>query len=119
MGFDFNQIKNGITSVGKDIGNKVSDVSAVAKVKLDIHSKEDYMEKQFAELGKAYYQAHKDEEDMPEKALFSAIADAEAEIARLKDELMTLQGAQTCPSCGHRQSQGHAYCENCGTKLQN
>ncbi len=62
MGFDFNQIKNGITSVGKDIGNKVSDVSAVAKVKLDIHSKEDYMDKQFTELGKAYYRAHRDED---------------------------------------------------------
>lgn len=117
MAFDFNQIKNSITSVGKDIGNKVSDVSAVAKVKLDIHSKEEYMEKQFTELGRAYYMAHKDEENIPEQVFFTSIAGAEAEIARLKDELLTLQGAQTCPSCGYKQVQGHTYCEHCGGRM--
>ncbi len=117
MGFDFNQIKSSITSVGKDIGNKAGNVSATAKVKLDIHAKEDYMEKQFAELGRAYYNAHKNEEDIPEKVFFTSIAGAEAEIARLKDELLTLQGAQTCPSCGYKQAQGHTYCEHCGGRM--
>ena len=91
MGIDFNQIKNGITTMGKDIGNKVSDVSAAAKVKMDIHAKEDYREKQFTELGKVYYQKHKDDADVPERALFSAIEGAEADIARLKDELAVIQ----------------------------
>lgn len=45
----------------------MSDASAVAKVKLDIHNKESYMEKQFTELGRAYYLAHKNEENIPEK----------------------------------------------------
>lgn len=39
-------------SVGKDVGNKVNDMPAVAQVKLDIHNKENYMEKQFTELGR-------------------------------------------------------------------
>lgn len=52
MGFDFEKIKNNIVSVGKDVGNKVNDMSAVAQVKLDIHNKENYIEKQFTELGR-------------------------------------------------------------------
>ena len=59
MAFDFNKLKSDIVSMGKDVGDKVSDASAIAKVKLDIHNKESYMEKQFTELGRAYYLAHK------------------------------------------------------------
>ena len=50
MAFDFNKLKSDIVSMGKDVGDKVSDASAIAKVKLDIHNKESYMEKQFTEL---------------------------------------------------------------------
>ena len=78
MGFDFNKLKSDIVSVGKDVGNKVSDVSAVARLKMDIHNKEDFIEKQFTELGRAYYLAHREEEEIPEKEFFKPIAEAEA-----------------------------------------
>ena len=39
MAFDFNKLKSDIVSMGKDVGDKVSDASAIAKVKLDIHNK--------------------------------------------------------------------------------
>jgi hypothetical protein len=50
-------------SAGKDVGQKAKDVSGIAKLKMDIRSKEDFVEKQYAELGKAYYEKHKDEEN--------------------------------------------------------
>ncbi len=50
-------------SAGKDVGQKAKDVSEIAKLKMDIRSKEDFVEKQYAELGKAYYEKHKDEEN--------------------------------------------------------
>lgn len=117
MAFDFNKLKSDIVSMGKDVGDKVSDASAIAKVKLDIHNKESYMEKQFTELGRAYYLAHKNEENIPEKEFFRPIAEAEAEIARLQEQLMTLQGAEVCPSCGKKQPAGHAFCESCGAAM--
>ena len=117
MAFDFNKLKSDIVSMGKDVGDKVSDASAVAKVKLDIHNKESYMEKQFTELGRAYYLAHKNEENSPEKEFFRPIAEAEAEIARLQEQLMTLQGAEVCPNCGKKQPAGHTFCESCGAQM--
>lgn len=117
MAFDFNKLKSDIVSMGKDVGDKVSDASAIAKVKLDIHNKESYMEKQFTELGRAYYLAHKNEENIPEKEFFKPIQEAETEIARLQDELMTLQGAESCPSCGKKQPAGHTFCESCGAQM--
>ena len=117
MAFDFNKLKSDIVSMGKDVGDKVSDASAIAKVKLDIHNKESYMEKQFTELGRAYYLAHKNDENIPEKEFFKPIQEAEAEIARMQDQLMTLQGAEVCPCCGKKQPAGHAFCENCGAAM--
>lgn len=117
MAFDFNKLKSDIVSMGKDVGDKVSDASAIAKVKLDIHNKESYMEKQFTELGRAYYLAHKNDENIPEKEFFKPIQEAEAEIARMQDQLMTLQGAEVCPSCGTKQPAGHTFCESCGAQM--
>ena len=117
MAFDFNRLNSDNISKGKDDGVQVSDASALAKVKLDIHNKESYMEKQFTELGRAYYLAHKNEENIPEKEFFKPIAEAEAEIARMQDQLMTLQGAESCPSCGKKQPAGHTFCESCGAQM--
>ena len=118
MGVDFNKIKSDFISAGKEIGNKVSDASSAAKMKMDIHSKEEYIEKQFTELGRAYYLAHKDEEDVPEKAIFKAIAQAEEELAGMKGELLTLEGAQICPGGGAKQPKGNSFCNCCGEKLE-
>ena len=117
MAFDFNKLKSDIVSMGKDVGDKVSDASAIAKVKLDIHNKESYMEKQFTELGRAYYLAHKNDENIPEKEFFKPIQEAEAEIARMQDQLMTLQGAESCQSCGKKQPAGDTFCESCGAQM--
>ena len=118
MGVDFNKLKSDFISAGKEIGNKVSDVSSAAKMKMDIHAKEDYIEKQFTELGRAYYTVHKNDEEIPEKEFFKSIAEAEEELAHMKEELLTLEGAQICPGCGAKQQKNNAFCNCCGEKLK-
>ena len=116
MAIDFGKLKTDLVSAGKEVGGKVSEASNAAKLKLDIHSKEDFVEKQFAELGRAYFEAHKDE-DVPEKDYFASIVEAQTEIAALKDELMDIQGAVTCPQCGVKQATDNSFCTNCGASL--
>ena len=62
MAFDFEDMKNKIVSAGKEVGDKAKEASSTAKIRLDIRSKEDFLQKQYAELGKLYYEAHKEEE---------------------------------------------------------
>lgn len=92
----FDKLSETIVSAGKDVGQKAKDVSGIAKLKMDIRSKEDFVEKQYAELGKAYYEKHKDEESA---------------------EVFKLQGAVECPKCGAKMPQGAAFCSSCGTKM--
>lgn len=117
MAFDFNKIKDDIISAGKDVGAKAKDVSATAKIKLDISSKESFLQKQYAELGRVYFEAHKDEEDVAEKEAFDAIKDILRELDDLKEQLLDKQGSVVCPNCGEKQSMEASFCSKCGASL--
>ena len=113
----FDKLSETIVSAGKDVGQKAKDVSGIAKLKMDIRSK------QYAELGKAYYEKHKDEESAegeektPEQEHFFLITEALGEIERMRAEVFKLQGAVECPKCGAKMPQGAAFCSSCGTKM--
>ena len=47
----FDNVKETLTTAGRDVSQKAREVSGVAKLKLDIKSKEDYLNKQYMELG--------------------------------------------------------------------
>ena len=114
--FDFNKVKESLVNAGKEVESKAKDVSAVAKIKIDIHNKEVFLEKQYTLLGKAFYEAHKDE-DVEEQVYFTSIKEAEAELAKLNADLLAAQGSVECPSCGSKQPQNNAYCADCGAEL--
>ncbi len=114
--FDLNKMKESLINVGKDVEEFAKNTSNTAKIKYDIHTKESFIEKQYALLGKAYYEAHKNE-DVPEREYFNSIKEAEEELAKLNEELLMAQGAVECPSCGTKQEDKNAFCANCGAAL--
>lgn len=120
MAFEFNlgKMKESLMSAGKEVEGMAKGASAVAKIKIDIHNKETFLEKQYALLGKAYYDAHKDDENIEEQVYFPSIKEAEEELARLKEELLGVQGAVVCPSCGEKQTEKHDFCSSCGVQLK-
>lgn len=117
MNIDFEKIKSDIVAAGKDVGAKAKEVSNTAKIKLDIRTKEEFLQNQYAELGKAYYEAHKDDEDTTERENLNSIREALEELEALKNELLDVQGAVVCPNCGEKQVNADNYCKNCGAQL--
>lgn len=115
--FDLNKVKENLRSAGKEVESMAKDVSNIAKLKIDIHNKEVFIEKQFNLLGKAFYQAHKDEE-VEEQVYFTSIKEAEVELAELKTALLAAQKSVECPSCGSKQPQEKAFCADCGASLK-
>ena len=120
MTIDFDKLKDDLFSVGKEVGDRVSDVSNIAKLKLELRSKEDFIQRQFAELGRLYYEAHKEAADsVAEQDLFNSIAETEAQIAETKSTILNLQGAICCPECGEKYQKGYKFCPFCGGELRN
>ena len=115
--FDLNKVKESLVNAGKEVENMAKDASTIAKIKIDIHNKEVFLEKQFALLGKAFYEAHKDE-DIEEQVYFTSIKEAEVELAQLNADLLAAQGSVVCPSCGSKQPQEKPFCADCGASLK-
>lgn len=113
----FDKLSESLVSAGKDVSQKAKDVSEIAKLKLDIKSKEDYVEKKYAELGQAYFTAHKEEEDSADREQFFLIQEALDEIERMKSEVLRIQGASACPKCGAKMPEGATFCSSCGAKM--
>lgn len=111
-------MRESLVSAGKDVSQKAKEVSGIAKLKLDVKSKEDFVEKQYAELGRAYFEAHRDDEERAEDEQFKVIREALAEIERMKTEILNLQGAAECPNCGAKMPAGASFCSSCGTKME-
>ena len=86
----FDEMKESLVSAGKDVSQKAKEVSGVAKLKLDVKSKEDYVEKQYAELGRTYFDAHRDDEENAENEQFKVIKEALAEI-RAQQNVQTVE----------------------------
>ena len=106
-----------LVTAGKDVSQRAKDVSEIAKLRLDIRAKEDYVAKQYVALGQAYYEKHRDEEGIEEAEQFFLIREALEEIERMRAEVQKLRGAAECPNCGAQMPEGAAFCSNCGAKL--
>lgn len=113
----FDKLSESLVSAGKDVSQKAKDVSEIARLKLDIKSKEDYVEKKYAELGQSYFNAHREEEDSADKEQFFLIQEALDEIERMKSEVLRIQGASACPKCGAKMPEGATFCSSCGAKM--
>ena len=110
------KIGDTIVNVGKDVTKKAKDVSGIAKLKLDIRSKEDFIKEQYIALGKSYYEKNKGT-DVEEEALFERIDEALEEIAQMKLQILELKNARKCPDCGAEAPDTADYCSVCGAKL--
>ena len=78
----FDKLGDTLLNAGKDVTQKAKDVSGIAKLKLDIRSKEDFIKSQYTELGKIYYEKNKGA-DVPEKEQFERIEEALEEIEKI------------------------------------
>ncbi len=56
------KIGDSLTSTGKDISKLAKEVSKSSKINIDIFSVEEAIKKQYMELGRAYYDKHRNNE---------------------------------------------------------
>ena len=81
-----------ITSKGKEVGVKAKDFAEIASLKSQIRTCENVMKKNYMEIGKRYYELHKDawEEIYDEEC--RAIANAQNGIDELDAKIEEIQG---------------------------
>lgn len=113
----FDKLSETLANASKDVSQKAKDLSGTAKLTMDIHTKEDQVQKMYAQIGKLYFEAHQDD-DPAEYEQMAQIKEMLAAIEDMKKELMELKGAKLCPRCGQEVKASDAYCKSCGAKLE-
>ena len=113
----WDNLKGSLFAAGRDVSQKAKEVSEVAKLKMDIHTKEAFVEKQFAALGRAYYETNKDNASEADAEKFAVIKEALEEIERMSQQVLDIQGVVQCPNCGKKMPADNSFCSDCGTKL--
>lgn len=112
----FDKLSDTLVTVSRDASQKAKDLSEKAKIRVDIKAKEDYINKQYLEIGRAYYEMHKDDPD-PAYVQMDLIKEAGETLGELKQQLGELKGIQICPKCGEQVAQDAEFCSKCGAKL--
>lgn len=113
----FDKLSETLTNASKDVSQKAKDLSGVAKLTMDIHTKEDQVQKMYAQIGKLYFESHKDD-DPTEYVQMEQIKEMLAAIEDMNKELCELKGTKVCPRCGQEVKAADVYCKSCGAKLE-
>ena len=112
-----NKAIESLSTVGKEVSQKATDVSAIAKATLQMKEKEKQLQNTLKALGTVLYTQKKEvaEELFPELTELIQILDEE--LTELKEHVAALKGKKTCPGCGKDVTDDAKFCSNCGTEM--
>ncbi len=113
----FSKLGDAICETSKDVSQKVSDLTGIARLNMDVRNREELVRKQYLEIGKKYYELHREDEE-PFFEEISLINETLEEIEQIKAKIADLKGKKTCPSCGAVNDGEAAYCIKCGAKCE-
>lgn len=103
-------------SAGKVLSDKFNDTSNLAKLNIELKSKQTFVEKQYISIGKKVYEieSKKDETALEEVFLIRQTLE---EMKDIRHEILEIKGLQKCPHCGMEIEKAVRYCPNCGRSV--
>lgn len=107
-----------ISLKGKEMADKAKNFTDIASLRGQIVSYENTILRYYREIGRAYYEAHKDdlEKEFPEQ--MDAIMKSENMIKELEKRISELRGTRKCSSCGSDVPDDSVFCPKCGSKME-
>jgi len=109
----FDKVGNAIQTGVKEVSEGAKGMTDIAKMKMEIKSKEDFIERQYIEIGKKVYETEKDADSSAFEEIF-AIKQTLVEIEDLKSEILKTKGYVKCTACGADISPDVKFCPSCG-----
>lgn len=110
----FENLGGTLAAKGKDVAEKAKEIAEINRLNGQIHTQEHMEEKIYIELGKAVSGHREDLGSMNVSAQLAELDSVQAEIARLREELLRVKGIRRCAGCGAQISEDAAFCPSCG-----
>jgi len=114
----FDRLGDTIVSVSKDATPKAKDLSELARIRMEMRAKNDYLNKLYLEIGKCYYELHKDDECREFDDHMQLIEESLESLEELKKQSGQIKGVASCSVCGQNMPLDAEFCSKCGAKLE-
>lgn len=87
----FEKVSDVVTSTANAISDKAREISEVSALRGKIRSRKNLIETEYMEIGRQYYQAHKEEEGNYYADSMTKITKALEEIEKLEDDIQNIK----------------------------
>ena len=113
----FQNIVKSVTDASQTALQKTRNAADSARYASLISDEKLSMNDVLLQIGKQYYDLHKDAPEAEYEELFQKIAASQKKIQEYQQNLQALKNLTTCPACGQQVSKDSAFCPSCGTKM--
>jgi ribosomal protein L40E len=114
----FDKLGETLSNKSKEVAQKAKDFSEINSLNGQISSQEELIKNTYFQIGKAYYERHKNEEGDPFAQQLKVVSGAEQKIAELRESIRLIKGVAVCEKCGAEVPAGSAFCASCGAKIE-
>lgn len=114
----FDKLSETITTKGKDVAKKTKDFAEISSLNSQINSQDDIIQEAYREIGRNYFEAHRDVQDDLYADQLSKIIQAMAVIEEKKQKIREVKGIKCCTGCGEEIPLGSVFCPKCGNKAE-
>lgn len=113
----FEQLGKTINDASDSLKRKTQNFTEVNSLEKQVNSNQAVIQNMYAEIGRAYYEAHKADEQDVYAEQCRVITNALGQIAQLQDQIRIKKGIQLCPNCGAQLAPGSVFCAGCGAQV--
>lgn len=106
-----------LSQTGQDVMKKTRNFADSTKLTGMIADEERTINSLYPQIGKAYYELHKNDPEYALSELVAAVNDAFARIEQLNEQIAAINGTQKCPRCGTMVPENGMFCNTCGAKM--
>ena len=113
----FEKLGKRISDMGSAVAQNTKNLADTASLQKANSDSKKKIEQLYAAIGKAYYEAHKNEADAAEAAAMAEITALLAQIEENDEKIKQIKGVTKCANCGADIASDAMFCNNCGTKV--
>lgn len=112
------KIRETVTDTSKMVAQKAKDVAEVTKLNSQISTEETKIKEAYLAIGKRYFEENIGEVSDAYINDFTIVNEAKARVLELQEQIKTIKGIFSCPSCGAEVTTDSSFCSSCGTKIE-
>lgn len=113
----FDNMKGKISQTSSSTVQKAKDLSEITRLNRLISESENQISELYGRIGYEVYRAYH-ENPLPEVSeLINQVTETHKNIVTYREQIQTINNANTCPQCHSKISKGMAFCSGCGYKL--